>query len=340
MKAAIFGKPGSGRKTLMAALNNGDASQIQAGKKSVVTIRVPDERIDWLTEVFKPRKTTYATLEVVLDDGPYDNLGKRLNALRQFEVFVLVAGAFGLGEECAEAGMQDVDSVLDEMLLADMLVVEKRLEFFNKVGEKGQERKLFDRLHAALSENRALRDIPFIEAEERLLLPYSFLTKKPLLVVLNVDEEELSNPVWAQVEEAVRRRGAEPITLCAGLESEVATFDPSEQLEFLESVGLKAPASHRLVQTTFAALDLISFFTVGEDEVRAWPTRRDSAAPVAGGRIHSDIQRGFIRAEIVSYAHFQEVGSLAAARKTGRLRTEGKTYVVQDGDIANFLFNV
>ncbi len=340
MKAAVFGSQGAGRKTLMAALASGDTRAVQPGKRSVTTLKVPDKRIDWLSSVFVPQKTTYATLEVVLDDGPYDSMGKRLNALRSFEVLVLVAGAFGFGDESAESAMDDIEAVFDEMLLADLLIVEKRLEFFNKIGDKGQERKLFDRLHKGLSENRCLRDMAFIDLEEKFLATYSFLTKKPLIIVVNVEEELLANDVWQKMEGKIRNRGAEPITLCAALEAEVATLEPEEQLEFLESVGISGSASAKLLQGVFKSLNLISFFTVGEDEVRAWPVRKESPAPYAGGKVHSDIQRGFIRAEVVSYAHFEEMGSLAAARKTGRLRTEGKTYIVKDGDIMNFLFNV
>ncbi len=340
MKAAIFGQISAGRKTLMTALHSGDSGAVQTGKRSVTTIKVPDQRIDWLSSVFAPKKTTYATLEVVLDDGPYESMSKRLNAMRSFEVLVLVAGAFGFGDESAESAMDDIEGVLDEMLLADLLIVEKRLEFFKKIGDKGQERKLFDRLHAALTEGRYLRDMTFIDLEEKFLATYSFLTRKPLLIVVNVEEELLAHEVWSKMESELRKRGAEPITLCATLEAEVATLEPEEQLEFLESVGLSGSASARLLRGVFKALDLISFFTVGEDEVRAWPVRVNSPAPYAGGRVHSDIQRGFIRAEVVSYAHFQEMGSLAAARKTGRLRTEGKAYIVKDGDIMNFLFNV
>lgn len=340
MKAAIFGPQSAGRKTLMSALNSGDGSTVQPGRKTMTTLKVPDQRIDWLASVFLPRKTIYATLEVVLDDSSFDSMGKRLNSLRAFEVLVLVAGAFGFGDESAESAMDDIEGILDEMLLADLMVVEKRLEHFNKIGDKGQERKLFDRLQAALLEGRFLREIPFIDAEEKFLVTYSFLTKKPLIIVVNVEEEFLAHEIWPKMEEKIRQRGAEPITLCASLEAEVATLEPEEQREFLESIGLTGAASARLLQAVFRSLDLISFFTVGEDEVRAWPVRVNSPAPYAGGRVHSDIQRGFIRAEVVSYTHFQEVGSLAAARKTGRLRTEGKTYVVQDGDIINFLFNV
>ena len=340
MKAAILGLPGAGRKTLMAALGAGVEPHLLAGKRTVRPIRVPDERVDQLSESFHPEKTTYAQVEMVLDDSSTESHAKRLQAVRNHEVLVLVADAFGLGDDSAQSALDDLDQMLDEMLLADLMIVEKRVDFFSRRGEKGQEPKLFDRIHAALNEGRSLRALPLIDAELKLLSPYSFLTLKPLLAVLNVEEEELANPAWAEARRQVRAKGAEPVVLCALLESEVASLPAEERMEFIQELGMESPASHRLVQAIYSALDLISFFTVGEDEVRAWTTRRGDPAPIAGGRIHSDIQRGFIRAEVVSYEHFMLTGSLAAARKTGRLRTEGKTYIINDGDISHFLFNV
>jgi len=340
MKAALIGSTGSGRKTLMAALTDGDASRFVPGRRQVATVRVPDERIDHLSEVFRPQKTTWSHVEVVFDDTAGDALSKKLTVVRGAEVLVVVTGAFGLGEEAPELIIEEVAGVLDEMMLADQMVVEKRLEFFNKIGEKGQERRLFDRLAKVLNEGRRLREVPFIEAEHAFLNHYSFLTMKPLIVVINVGEEELAIPAWEELTQNLARRGVAGIPLCAALESEIATLEPEERLEFLEAVGLTLPASHRLVRTVYSSLDLISFFTVGEDEVRAWPVRANSTAPIAAGRIHSDLKRGFIRAEVVSYPHFLECGSLAAARRTGRLRTEGKDYLVKDGDIMNVLFNV
>lgn len=340
MKAAILGLPGAGRKTLMAALGIDVEPQSLAGKRTVSTIRVPDERVDRLSESFRPEKTTWATVEMVLDDSSADSLARRLQAVRNHEVLVLVAGAFGLGEDSAQSALDDLDRLMTEMLLADLMIVEKRVDFFARRSEKGQEPRLFDRINAALNEGRHLRELPLIDAEMKLLAPYSFLTLKPVLAVLNIDEEELANPAWTDVRARVRAKGADPVVLCALLERDVASLPHEEQLEFIRELGMESPASHRLVQAIYSSLDLISFFTVGEDEVKAWTTRRGDPAPIAGGRIHSDIQRGFIRAEVVSYDDFILTGSQAAARKTGRLRTEGKTYVVKDGDIANFLFNV
>jgi len=339
MKAAIVGMPGSGRKTLMTALS-GDPSAIAAGRKSTVTIRVPDQRIDTLSVFFRPRKTTWATVEAVLDDSPMENLGKRLQAARGLDVIVLVAPAFGLGPDGLEAAFQEIERGVEEMVLADQMVVEKRLEGFRKTGDKGFEAQILARLQSTLEDGDFLSKLALDELEEKLITPYNFLTRKPIVAALNIDEEELENPAWADAEARIRRRGIEPVVLCARLESEVAALAPEEQLEFLQAVGLSAPASHRLVQGIYRLMDLVSFFTVGEDEVRAWPVRANSPAPIAAGKIHSDIRRGFIRAEVVAYDHFMECGSLAAARRNGRLRTEGKEYVVRDGDIINFLFNV
>lgn len=339
MKAALVGFQGSGSKTVMGALAEGGEAG-HPGKRSVTTIRVPDPRVDELSGYFQPRKTTFATVEVVLDDSPSEPMAKRLNAVRNFEVLVLVAGAFGVGPEGSENALAELDRMADEMLLADLMIVERRREAMQKRNEKGFEPRLFEQLHSILDEGRFLATVQFIEAERKLLTAYGFLTAKPILAVVNVAEEDLSDPVWPATEELLRSKGWEAVTVCAELEREVAQLLPEERAEFLDAVGLDAPASHRLVRSIFRGLDLISFFTVGEDEVRAWPVRKGSLAPVAGGRIHSDIQRGFIRAEVVSYDHFLLTGSIAGARKTGRFRSEGKAYVVKDGDIIDFLFNV
>ena len=340
MKAALFGATGSGRKTLMAALTDGDPTRCAAGRRSLATVRVPDPRIDHLSTIFRPQKTTWSTVEVALDDTGAESVAKRLAAVRDAEVLVFVTAAFGLGEDAPGLIIDEVGGVLDEMILADQMIVEKRLEFFKKIGDKGQERRLFDSLARVIDEGRRLEEVPFIDAELNFLNHYSFLTMKPLVVVVNVGEEELALSAWDELNQSLARRRVAGIPVCAALEAEITTLDPHERMEFLEAVGLSLPASHRLVQTIYRCLNLISFFTVGEDEVRAWPVRANSRAPVAAGRIHTDLQRGFIRAEVVSYNHFLECGSLAAARRTGRLRTEGKDYIVQDGDIVNVLFNV
>jgi len=340
MKAALLGLPGSGRKTLMEALAGNPGRVIQPSRKSVVTVRVPDARVDRLAAYFRPRKTTPATVELTLDLTPFESTAARLQAARYCEVLVVLAGAFGRGDQSAQGALDDVDLFLDEMLLADQIIVERRLELLAKKGVRGPERRVLERALDALNDSRPLRDMTLIEAELALLAPFSFLTLKPVLAVLNVAEEEQPDPAWPTVEARLCARGVEPVALCAPLEREVSQLPPEEQVEFAEALGLEAPASHRLVRTVFRALDLISFFTVGEDEVRAWPVRAGARAPEAASRIHTDLQRGFIRVEVVSYAHFLLTGSLARARKTGRLRTEGKNYVVNDGDIANFLFNV
>jgi ribosome-binding ATPase YchF (GTP1/OBG family) len=318
----------------------GTADPSLAGKRTVATIRVPDERIDRLSLVFRPKKTTYATVEVVLDDTSTDTVARRVAPGKTADVIVLVASAFGLGAEGAEAALADLEKMLTEMVLMDQAVIEKRLETFRKTNDKGIERQILERLFSVIEEGSLLNTLKLSEAEDKLLTPYAFITLKPVIAVVNVDEDEMGNEVWPELEARLARRGITPVTLSAAFEREVSSLAAEEQMEFLQAVDLTAPASHRLVHSVYRAMSLISFFTVGEDEVRSWPVRTHSPAPVAGGKIHTDIRRGFIRAEVVSYDHFMDAGSLATARKTGRLRTEGKEYVVVDGDIMNFLFNV
>jgi len=178
------------------------------------------------------------------------------------------------------------------------------------------------------------------DAEVKELAHYDFLSRRPLLVVVNVPEDAAAAPVPQAVEEAARGRHAEAISLCASVEAEIAQLDPAEQPAFLESLGLSAPARARFLHAAYRLLDLVSFFTVGEDEVRAWPIHRGDRAPRAAGRIHSDLERGFIRAEVMHYDEFVAAGSEHKARQEGKLRLEGKEYVVKDGDILNIRFAV
>jgi len=339
MKGALIGLQGSGRKTLMQALS-GTAETGLAGKKTVATIKVPDTRVDRLALVFRPKKTTFSTVEVVLDDTATDTIAKRVAPGKTADVIILTAAAFGLGSDGAEVALSDIEKLLGEMILMDQTVIERRLETFRKTNDRSIERQILERLLSTIEDGTLLNKVPMSEAEERLLAPYAFITLKPVIAVVNVDEDELGNEIWPDVETRLLKRGLTPVTLSAAFEREVALLAPEEQMEFLQAVDVKEPAAHRLVHSIYKAMNLISFLTVGEDEVRSWPVRANSPAPVAGGKIHTDIRRGFIRAEVVAYDAFMEAGSLAAARKTGRLRTEGKEYVVQDGDIVNFLFNV
>ena len=192
-----------------------------------------------------------------------------------------------------------------------------------------------ERLHAQLDQGLPLRLMTWSEAEEKELAHFAFLSRRPMLVAVNVAEGEAASPPPPAVVEAAKARGAEAISLCAAVEAEIADLDPAEQPEFLASLGLSEPARARFIRAAYHLLELISYFTVGEDEVRAWTIRRGDKAPRAAGRIHSDLERGFIRAEVVHYDDFVALGSEAKARTEGKLRLEGKEYVVKDGDIMN-----
>ncbi len=339
MRAVIFGAPGSGRKTLMQALSGG--TPVTAGKKSVATIRVADERVPYLSGIFQPKKTTWSTIEITFEDRHHEVGSKLLQEVKGYDVLVPVFGAFDASPDDAPAQViSAVESLLDELILVDHLVAERRLASFRKTGEKGVGRDLFERIVAGLDDGQRLADIEMDTGQRELLDQFNFLTFKTVIAVVNVAEEEPTDGRWSDLRTSLARLGVEPVILSAALESEIATLAVEEQKEFLDELGMDAPASHRLVRSIYAALDLISFFTVGEDEVRAWGVRRSARAPEAGARIHTDIQRGFIRAEVVAYQDFLAAGSLAASRSKGTFRLEGKDYLVKDGDIISFRFNV
>ncbi len=230
-----------------------------------------------------------------------------------------------------ERELRDFDA---ELVLHDLAIVEKRLDRLRKEGHKGTgEFHELERLHVQLEEGKPLRTMRWSAAEEGELAHFGFLSRRPLLVVLNVGEDAASAPPPAAVEAAARERGSEVLALCAAVEAEIAELALADQPEFLASLGLEEAAQARFIRAAYHLLELISFFTVGEDEVRAWPIRRGDRAPRAAGRIHSDLERGFIRAEVVHYDDFIALRSESRARQEGKLRLEGKEYVVQDGDI-------
>jgi len=346
MKAGLVGYSQSGKTTLFNALTGlhkgggGGRAQVNLG-----AIKVPDARIDALSAMFKPRKTTYAEMQFVDVPGP---AGKgsgldadALRALAEVDSFCLVVRGFP-GFDGApgdpERELRDFDA---ELVLHDLAVVEKRLERMKREHQRGTTEQLeLERLHAHLDPGKPLRLLRWSDAEEKELAHYAFLSRRPLLVVVNVGEDAAAAAPPPAVEAAARERGSEVLSLCAAVEAEIAELDPAEQPEFLASLGLKEPARTRFIRAAYHLLDLVSFFTVGEDEVRAWPIHRGDKAPRAAGRIHSDLERGFIRAEVVHYDDFMALGSEARARQEGKLRLEGKEYVVKDGDILNIRFAV
>jgi GTP-binding protein YchF len=347
MKIGLVGFPGAGKSTVFGALTGLDpaAGAGAAGDKARVgVVKVPDPRVDALAALYEPRKKTYA--EVVFTDVAGSRSGGIdrgvLNAMRSLDALCQVVRSFPspTGEDAEP--LREILGLATETILADLELVEQRLARLAKERGPAKEREmpLLERLRTALEEERALRDLELSGEERRALAGYAFLTLKPLLLVLNVAEEDVAAPPAPQIESAAKERGLGLVVLSAKVEREIAQMPAAEQAEFLASLGLFEPASHRFLRAAYELLDLISMLTAGPDECRAWPIPRGTPAPRAAGKIHSDIERGFIRAEVVRFEDLVELGSEARCREAGKLRVEGKSYVIQDGDVVNFRFNV
>ncbi len=331
MRAGLAGFARSGKTTLFNALTGlkrGPDAKVHLG-----AIKVPDARLDRLSAMFKPKKTTHA--EVLLADlpGPRSKGAslepEALQALREVEALCLVLGAFEPDADPAR-DLRDYDA---ELILSDLQVAEKRLQRLRQERSSGGEMQELQRVAGHLESGAPLRTMSMSEAEEHALAHFGFLSRKPLLIVVNVQEAEAAKPVPAALQQAAAALGAEAIALSAEVEAEIAELPPGEQPEYLASLGLQEPARARFLRSVYALLHQISFFTVGEDEVRAWTVRRGDRAARAAGKIHSDLEKNFVRAEVMHYDDFLAAGSEHRARETGKLRLEGKDYVVQDGDI-------
>ncbi|MEI7892166.1 MAG: DUF933 domain-containing protein [Myxococcales bacterium] len=347
MKAGLVGYAQTGKTTLFNALTGLTAQTGAAGrgsKANLGVIRVPDARIDKLSSIFKPRKTIYAEVHFVDVPGPRAK-GSGLDAatiqaLQGVDALAVVLRGFPSEDGTAADPIRELADFDTELLLNDQIVIERRLERMKK--EKGREREqaALEKCFAELGAERALRGFSLPADEERELASYSFLSRRPLLAVVNVPEADAASAVAEPLAKAAAARGVEIVSICASIEAEIARLPTAEQADFLASMGIAEPAAARFIRGAYKLLDYVSFFTVGEDEVRAWTIRRGDKAPRAAGRVHSDIERGFIRAEVMPCDVFVEVGTEAKMRDLGKLRVEGKDYVVHDGDIVNFRFNV
>ena len=331
MRAGLAGYARSGKTTLFNALtglHRGPEAKLHLG-----AIKVPDPRLDKLSAMFKPRKTTPA--EVTLADlpGPREKgvslPPESLQALREVDALCLVLRAFEPGAE----PLRELRDYEAELIVSDLQVAEKRLHRLKQERDSGGETQELGRVARHLEGGAPLRMLEMSDAEEQALAHFGFLSRKPLLLVANVAEADAARPLDAALENAARAAGAEGIALSAEVEAEIAQLPAPEQPEYLASVGLSEPARARFLRAVYALLRQISFFTVGEDEVRAWTVRRGDRAARAAGKIHSDLERSFVRAEVIHYDDFIAAGTEHRARETGKLRLEGKDYVVQDGDI-------
>ncbi len=358
MKAALIGLACVGKSTLFELLT-GSPTPLPGGRPEprLGIARVPDPRLDRLAQMYRPKKTTPATVEYVDVPGVAKGEGSALvdlPALRGVDALVHVVRAFE--SDLAPHPDGSVDALRDarmldlELILADLGAVERRLERLEANIKKANkaddvaERALFARLKECLESERPLRELELGDDERRRLRNYAFLSEKPVLLVVNLGESELRDaPAWLErsgLGAFATRPGFALCAVSAQVEAEMAQLSPEDAQAFRDDLGLTEPGLDRVIRSSYTLLGLISFLTAGEDECRAWTVRRGTRAQQAAGEIHSDIERGFIRAEVVSYDDLLAAGSLAACRERATLRLEGKEYVVRDGDVINFRFNV
>jgi GTP-binding protein YchF len=340
MKLALCGLPSSGKSTLFAALAGrkitGDKGRDQAG---TAILPVPDQRVDKLSALFMPKKTTFAQV-TYLDPAlplakPEDPTTKLPPELRQCEGLIEVVRNFdgGLGAPNAKG---DHEAFGDELLLNDLITVERRLERMAEERRRGrkvdqEEQSLCEQALALLEDNQPLRGDPVFMNHPKLR-GFGLLTARPLIVVANNAEDDPNPPDLGTPEP--------PVVIRAAIEADLAELGDEERAEFMADLGLNESALDRLIKASYAAINLISFFTVGADEVRAWTVRAGAPADEAAGVIHSDLQKGFIRAEIMRYEDIMSLGSEAAVKKAGLMKLAGRDYLVQDGDILHVRFNV
>lgn len=356
MRLGIIGLPQSGKTTIFNALTRGDQpTALSGGRFEVHTavVEVPDSRLVKLVELFDPRKTTHAKVTYAdiagLESGTGKNgfSGALLNQLSQMDGFLEVVRCFE--NPAVPHPMGEVDpcrdiAILDtELLLQDLITVERKLERLDGERVKGggrekpaveREIRLFERLQTTLSAEKPLRDIELSPEEEKALSGYGFLTRKPILLLLNLSDGQSPPEVTCPY----LRCGVAPLQ--GRLEMEIVQLAPEDASLFLMEYGIEEPGLDKVIHLSYDLLGLQSFFTVGEDEVRAWTVRRGATAYEAAGVIHSDLQKGFIRAEVIPYQELISLGSLSAARSKGRLRLEGKDYLLQDGEIMHVRFNL
>ena len=351
MKLGIIGLPQTGKTTIFNALTRQDQPTVMSGKIEVHTavIDVPDERVNRLVEIYHPKKVTYtkvtyADIAGLEGRGQGDISGQLRNELGNMDAFIHVVRSFEDSHVPHPAGSvdpaRDIETMNTELLLSDLITVERKLERLTEEQGKGgrdkeaihRETLLFNRLQSHLTEGLPLRTLDLSDEEVKQLSGYQFLTLKPMLIVLNLGE--------GQSEPDVKAEGLPVIGLQGKLEMELAQLPQEESGEFLADYGISEPGLNRMIRESYDLLGLQSFFTVGEDEVRSWPLKIGANAQDAAGVIHTDLARGFIRAEVARYEYLVESKSLAALREQGKLQVEGKQYIVRDGDIVHVRFNV
>jgi hypothetical protein len=366
MQIAIVGLPASGKTTVFNTLTHGHAETGGYGglELHVGVVKVPDPRLDRLAEIFQPKKIVHADVTYVdLPAPPPSSEGRvgteelppeHLARLREADALVHVVRAFDDPSVPHPSGSVDARRDLEqldvEFALADLALADRRLERLRTSGRHGtpaeresneREDVVLSRIKEALESNRPIRDVSLEADEEKLIRGFRFLTQKPVLVLLNLSEADLprARPLTDAVAVEYRHEASLVDALSARIEMELGELEPEETQAFMDELGLRESSLDRVIRLSYRLLGLVSFLTAGPDEVRAWPIREGSTAVDAAGTIHTDLARGFIRAETVDYDDLVELGSIAEARKHGKLRSEGKTYQVRDGDVIEVLFS-
>ncbi|MCZ2122811.1 MAG: redox-regulated ATPase YchF [Anaerolineales bacterium] len=345
MKLGIIGLPQSGKTTIFNALTRGNTpTTASAGRFEVHTavVEVPDPRVDALSKMFNPKKTIYAKVTYAdiagLETGSAKSgiSGQLLNQLNQMDGLILVVRGFSDDSVMHPNGsvdpLRDVDTMLTELLLNDLIAVERKLEKLKDEKKKGgtdktinaRQTELFEKLHQTLSENKPLRDLEFTSEEQKELSSFGLLTRKRILTVFNLSEGQ---------KEPEAKLDHPSIALMGKLEMEISQLSPEDAAVFMEEYGIKELSLKKMINLSYDLLQVQTFFTVGEDEVRAWETKRGANAQESAGEIHTDLYRGFVRAEVVAYEDLISLGSMNEAKAKGKFRLEGKEYPVKDGDI-------
>jgi GTP-binding protein YchF len=356
LKVALLGLLQSGKSTILSAVSGKKIPPIGSTAIEEAIVPVPDERLGWLTDYYKPKKTVYATVDCLdlpgfnfTDDHGRAAARRLINQIRTVELLVLVVRSFenpavpAYRNKVNPAG--DLAELKTEMLLADLELVATRIERLEKQVHKPTKTQSQDKVELALQKKlqeaieseKPISSAIEIEAELKMIKSLGFLTLRPIVVAVNVSEDQLDKKFdfSSEIDSSVP-----VIAMCAKLEHELAQLDDESRMEFMADLDIAESAASKFVESCYSALGLISFLTVGSDEVRAWPIQQGTIAHNAAGKVHSDIQRGFIRAETFTFDDLKEVGSEKALKAAGKIRLEGKDYIVKDGDIINFRFNV